>query len=142
MAYLTDGYQTFLSFSLAPSVPFKEKEVQPPGMDSLGELDTTTMRNVRWRTKQPKKLITATEIKMVAQYDPVMFDTIRDTLIGQNGTIAVTMPDGSVLTIWGWLDKVVPNTHKEGEFVTAEMTVHCSNQNNSGVEIGPAYAAP
>ncbi len=140
MAYLTDGYQTLISFALAPSVPFKEIEVQPPGLDSNGALDTTTMRNIRYRTMQPKHLVTATEMKCTAQYDSVMYNTIVATLIGKNGQITVTLPDGHTLTIWGWLDKLVPNAHKEGEFVKAELTIHPSNQDNSGVEQAPVYA--
>ncbi len=140
MALLTDGFKTLINLAAVPGagVTFREKEVTPPGLDSGGELDTTTMRNTRWRTKQPKKLITATEMKSTVQYDPEIYASVV-AAIGVNGTIQVTFPDGATLTIWGWLDKFIPNAHKEGEFTTAEITLHCSNQDNNGVEVAPLY---
>ncbi len=141
MAYITDGYQTLISFALAPGILFKEKEVQPPGLDSNGEVDTTTMRNIRWRTKQPKHLITATDVNFKASYDPAVFQTIINDLIGKNNILSVLFPDGSVVEVWGWLDKFVPDTNKEGEFPLADCVFHCSNQDNNNVEQPPIYNA-
>jgi hypothetical protein len=135
-AILTDGYQTLVSIG---GTIFKERETQPPGLDSGGPIDTTTMRNLRYRTMQPKHLVTATEIKIKAEYDPIFYQVAVSTLLGVNGTITVTFPDGSSILIWGWLDKLIPDSHKEGEVPTAEVTIHPSNQNNSGVEQSPIY---
>jgi len=137
MAYLTDGYQTLISFALAPSVNFKEKEVTPPGLDGGGEIDTTTMRNTAWRTKQPKHLVTADDIVLQAQYDPVCYNTILTDLLNQNGQIEVIFPDGQIITIWGWVDKFKPAALKEGEFPLAEVVIHPSNQDNTGTEQAP-----
>lgn len=139
--YLTDGYQTLISFSLAPGIQFKEKEVQAPGLDGNGEIDTTTMRNERWRTKQPKHLITADDINLKVSYDPEVYNTIINTLINQNGEITITLPDASTVTVWGWLDKFKPDSNKEGEFPLADVVIHPSNQDNSGVEQAPVIVA-
>jgi hypothetical protein len=137
VAVLTDGYQTLVSIG---GTVFKERETQPPGLDAGGPIDTTTMRNVRWRTMQPKHLVTATEIKVKAEYDPVFYVTILTSLLGVNGQIGIIFPDGHTLTFWGWLDKFVPDSHKEGEVPLADLTIHPSNQDNSGFEQPPVYA--
>lgn len=141
MAFLTDGYQTLISFSIAITVNFKEKDVMPPGLDGNGEIDTTTMRNSRWRTKQPKHLVTADDMKVTVQYDPIIYQTVVNTLLNQNGTIIVSFPDGSTLEFWGWVDKFIPAALKEGEFPLADITIHPSNQDDSGNEQAPIYTA-
>jgi len=60
--------------------------------------------------------------------------------VNQNQEIVLTYPDGETLTFWGWLDGYAPNEMSEGEQPTAEVTVICSNQNNSGVETAPVIA--
>lgn len=137
MAYLTDGWQTLISFSLAPSVLFRAKEVQPPDLDAGGEVDTTVMANNRWRTKQPKHLVTLGDTTLVAQYDPQCYTDVVTTLLGKNGQITITFPDGRTITFWGWVDKFTPSNLKEGEFPTAEVKIHSSNQDNSGTEQPP-----
>jgi hypothetical protein len=57
---LDDGHSTIFMFSEAPTIKLFEKEVTPPGMTSGGPIDTTTMRNVAWRTMTPRSLKTLT----------------------------------------------------------------------------------
>lgn len=142
MAYLTDGYQTLVGFDAAPAIQFKEKEVQPPDLDGGGEVDTTTMHNVRWRTKQPKHLVSAGDMSIQAQYDPILYSTIVSDLLNVNNLITITFPDGATLEIWGWVDKFTPAPLKEGEFPLAEVKIHFSNQDDNGVEQAPVYTAP
>ena len=141
MSYINDGHQTLYSFSLAPSVSFKEKSITPPGMDHGGGNDTTTMRNNNWRTMQPKHLKSLTPSRVTASYDPVVYNDIV-SMMGVNQQITITFPDGSTVLFWGWLDSFVPGELVEGSQPTAEVVIMPSNQDNSNVETAPVYTAP
>ena len=140
MARIDDGFSTTIAFTNYPSVSFYEKEVTPPGMEGGGENDTTTMLNATWRTKAPKKLVSLTACNFVAAYDPVVYDDVV-AMINENQEITITFPDESTLVFWGWLDQFTPNANVEGEQPTAQCTIIPSNQDASGDEIAPVYAA-
>lgn len=140
MSYLNDGYQTLISFSANPTVHLKEKETTPPGIDGGDEVDTTTMRNTTWRTRQPRNLKTLTESSIVVSYDPVCYNELN-AMINVNQEITVTFPDGSSVVFWGWLRTFTPNSNTEGDQPTANCGITPSNQDNNGVEVGPTYNA-
>ncbi len=145
MGIINDGHPTTVEFSSGVSgIVFSElmfeKEVTPPGVSAGGANDTSTMRNAVWRTMQPKSLKTLSPMSFTAAYDPAVFDEIV-AMAGVNQSIVVTFADGSTLTFWGWLDDFTPNAIVEGEQPTADVTVVPSNQNGSGVETAPEYAA-
>jgi hypothetical protein len=138
MARIDDGFATLITLT-AGAVSIWEKTVTPPSADGGGPNDTTTMRNIRYRTKAPKKLLTLGSATFTAAYDPIFYTQV----VGQmqvNQLIIITFPDGHTLSFWGWLDKIAPNEIKEGDQPTAACTIECSNQNNAGVEVAPAYA--
>lgn len=141
--FLHDGFQTWIGFpDLAPNIALvmKEREVQPPDMDGGGEIETSTMRNTRWRTKAPKSLITLGDVTLQVQYDPSLYNDIL-ALINVNTRVEIKFPDTSTLTFYGWVDKFTPPSHKEGEFPVAEIKVHCSNVHaGTGAEQAPVYA--
>ena len=141
MPRLDDGYQTLISFAADPTVLFYEKTVTPPGIDGGGEVDTTTMLNSTWRTRNPKALITLSEASMTVAYDPATYPEII-ALVNVNNLITATFPDASTLAFWGWLNTFTPGEHVEGEQPTAEIEIIPSNQNATGVETAPAYGAP
>jgi len=62
---------------------------------------------------------------------------------GENDTTTMrnTFPDGATLAFWGWLDEFTPGAAVEGEQPEADITVICSNQNDSGVETAPVLTA-
>ena len=138
MARIDDGFPTTISFADNPSVRFYEKEVTPPGIDGGGEIETTTMRNVSWRTKNPKQLRTLSECSFVAAYDPVVYNDIV-SMVNVNQLITITFPDDSTLAFWGWLDSFKPGKNAEGEQPTAGVTIIPSNQDADGAEIAPVY---
>lgn len=140
MARIDDGYQTLIGFASSPTVKLYEKSVTPPGMDAGGEVDTTTMHNTRYRTRNPKALITMSTSSLKAAYDPAVYPQIV-ALIGVNNLITITFPDGSTVAFWGWLNKFTPGELVEGEQPTADVEIIPSNQNSSGVETAPAYSA-
>lgn len=140
MAIINDGHATLVTFADFPDVSFKEKTVTPPGIEGGGPNDTSTMHNLIWRTRQPKKLKTLTEGSMTAAYDPVVYDDIV-AMINENQLITVTFADGSTVTFWGWLDSFIPGEAEEGSQPTAEVKFVPSNQNDVGDEVAPVYAA-
>lgn len=137
---LDDGYQTLLSFAADATVKFYEKTVTPPGVDGGGEVDTTTMLNTTWRTRNPKALISLSNASMTVAYDPACYPEII-ALVNVNTAITVTFPDGDTLVFWGWLNSFTPGANTEGEQPTAEIEIIPSNQDASGDEIAPAWAA-
>jgi hypothetical protein len=134
MAFLTDGYSTLVRFDKAPAVLFRQKEVQPPGLDSGGPIETTTMGTMRFRTNWPKSLITITEMTLQVQWDPIVYTTIVQLLMGPAGVgyIRVQLPDGNRFNFIGFLDKFTPSQHKEGDFALAEAKIVPSLQLVSG----------
>ncbi len=135
---LDDGYQTLVSFAANGAVKFYEKSVTPPGVDGGGEVDTTTMLNNTYRTRNPKALITLSNITMHGAYDPAVYPQIV-ALVNVNNLITVTFPDGDTLAFWGWLNKFTPGENVEGEQPKAEIEIIPSNQNSSGVETAPVH---
>lgn len=137
MPRLRDGFSTLISLPGAGAI-FWEIEVTPPGIDGGGPNDTTTMRNIAWRTRQPKKLKTLTAMSARVAYDPRIYNQLTP-IVNVNAVVQVLFPEASLLTIWGWLDKFTPDRIREGEQPTAEMTIEPSNQDN---EDPPVEQAP
>jgi hypothetical protein len=134
---LMDGFKTLITFASAPTVKFYEKRITPPGASMGGPNDTTTMRNTAWRTRQPKKLKTLDNATATVSWDPIVYSTVVNTLLGLVDSITITFPDGSTLQFYGWLDEFRPNEITEGEQPTATVTICPSNQTAVGVEAAP-----
>lgn len=136
---LDDGHSTIITFPAAPTVKLFEKDVTPPGMTGGGSIDTTTMRNVDWRTGAPKKLKSLTAVTLTVAFAtdaiPIMF-----ALIGILQLIVVQHPDHSTNTFWGWIDEFTPGAFTEGEQPTATVTIQPSNRDPNGNEAAPVYA--
>ncbi len=139
MARQDDGHSTTITFANYPNVKLWEKEVTPPGVSGGGGKDTTTMRNIAWRTQSPKKLKTLTDCTFVAAYDPAVYTDIL-AMVNVNQQITVAFPDGEEIAFWGWLDEFTPQRSVEGEQPTAEVKIMPSNQNATGVETAPSLA--
>ena len=139
--YLTDGHPTtatFYALGTGVTVLLKEITVTPPGVEGGGPNDTTTMRNVTWRTKQPKHLRELSDAAITFQYDPAIYDQIL-SIVNVNGVVRIDFPDNSALEFWGWLNNFTPDACEEGSMPTASGTIHCSNQDDSGNEVAPDY---
>jgi hypothetical protein len=140
MSRMDDGFKTIIAFASNPTVKLYEKDVTPPGIEAGGAVDTTTMRNTTWRTRNAKKLKTLSDSSFVAAYDPTVYSQLV-AMIGVNQQITITFPDSKTLIFWGWLDSFKPGKIAEGEQPTADCTIIPSNQNTSGVETAPTYPA-
>lgn len=142
MPMLVDGFNTTITFPGA-GIVFIEKEVTPPGLDGGGEIDQTAMRNVKWRTRHPKYLVTLTKMDCKVKYDPFAYPTILSNL-GVNRIIVTNFPSLTMavarkVTWWGWLNKFVPESCKEGEEPLADAEFFPSNMNTAGVEVAPLF---
>ncbi len=135
---IDDGHSTLIEFSEIPGIKVYEKEVTPPGVSGGGPNDTTTMRNVVWRTLAPKKLKTLTPLTFTAAYDPSVFPQLVQ-YVNVNQQITVTYADGATLSFWGWIDEATPGAAVEGEQPTMDVTVQPSNQDEDGNEIDPEF---
>lgn len=136
--YIRDGHATLIGFANAPNIKLQEKEVTPPGIDGGGANDTTTMHNSVWRTKQPKKLKTMTDVTFTAAYDPAVYDELV-AQVNVNQLITVYFPDGDTLAVWGWINEFKPPSHTEGNQPVATVTVIISNQDDSFNEVAPVF---
>lgn len=142
MSRIDDGFPTLVEFSEnnAFGTLLWEKNVTPPGMQGGGANETTTMRNTRWRTMAPKKLMTLSEMSVEMAYDPEVYDTFV-AMMQVNQEITLHWPDGSTVTFWGFVDEFTPNEVSEGEQPTADVTIIPTNQDDDGEEVAPEYAA-
>jgi hypothetical protein len=134
---MPDGYRTVFSLSLLPTTSFWEKEVKPPGVDGGEAVDTTTMRNNKWRTYGARHLKTLTEMTCNVAWDPDVYTQIVNTLINNNAAITVWFPDGSSLSWYGYMVKFDPGEHKEGEMPIASMTLRPTNTDETTAEQSP-----
>lgn len=137
---LEDGFKTLISFSLEPSVLLEEITVTPPGRDAGGEIELTTMRNTKYRTKAGKQLVDVTNTSLTVAYDPAVIEQI-DAMIGQNQLITITHPDGDTDAFWGFINTFEPGENSEGERPTADMEIIATNRNDSKVETGPDHTS-
>lgn len=156
MARLTDGFPTFINF-LGPngdpgetipgtSVDYGdiagtliwEREVSPPGMQGGGANDITTMRNTRWRTMAPKKLMTLGEMSCTFAYDPQVYEVLV-AMMQVNQLMEIHFSDDSKLRFWGFFDELSPNSVSEGEMPDADVTIIPTNYDSNGNEVAPIY---
>lgn len=140
MPKLQDGFKTLISISGITAF-FEEIEVTPPGLDSTGAIDQTTMRNSRYRTKLGKALITLDTVSVKVAYDPKVIGQMHN-ILGSNRYVTITFPDGSTLGFYSIVSKFTPDALKEGERPEATLELEPSNMStaNPPVEAAPVFA--
>ena len=140
MAMLKDGYQTTLGFTAYPSITIYPKTLTPPGVDSGGVIDISTMANSAYRTFFPKSLKTLSEFTITAGYDPAVYTDIL-AMVGSgtsaNDLLTFTFPDGSYISFWGTVSNFAPQELSEGEHPVAELTITPTLVTDAGVETAP-----
>ena len=135
---LDNGHAMRIVFARNTTFSLWEKSVKPPTLDGGDPIDTTTMRNVLWRTKGPRALIDTGEMALTCAYDPNSYNQARE-LLNQRDTITVFFPDGSTLAFYGYLSKFEPNDNPgDGEQPEASVTIIPTNFDHvNKVEAGP-----
>jgi len=113
--------------------------ITPPGLDGGDAIDTTTHSNTAYRTKHQRSLKEITDGSCTVVYDPDAWASIV-AAINDNVLITFTFPDGSSVSVYGYLKSFIPNEYVEGEQATAECVIVVTNWNhNTGAEYGPVY---
>ncbi len=140
MSILQDGFPIFYTFASIPAASFEEQSVTPPSVQGGGSTDTTTMRNVGYRTKAPKKLKTLGDSSVTVVYDPEIYDEVLAQLQA-NQLVTITFPDTSTYAFYGWIDDFTPGEVTEGSQPTASITVIPSLRDNAGVQTAPVFTA-
>jgi len=131
---LDDGFSTEVVFAAAPNIGFWEKIVTPPGLDGGDPVITTTMHNITYRTKAPRKLVEMTEFSMRVAYDPALYNSAF-ALLNVQTTVTVFFPDGLKLAFYGFLRSLKPDGLEEGKQPEMEAMVVPTNQDpNDGSE--------
>jgi hypothetical protein len=138
---LDDGFSTIITFENMPLAKFYEKDVTPPGYTAGGPIETTTMRNIAYRTSAPRQLKSCTQVSATVAYATSALEGLF-TQIGVNQLVTVTFPDGSTIAVYGWIEEFTAATHVEGEQPTAQLTVTCGMRDLDGEEVAPVYTAP
>lgn len=135
---LDDGFSTTITLENLPGIKLYEKEVTPPGIQGGGATDTTTMRNIAWKTNSPKKLKTLTAIAATVSFASEAIPQVMSQ-INQLQQITITFPDKASIAIWGWLDQFTPASFAEGTQPTATLSIQPSNHDLEGNEVEPLY---
>lgn len=138
---MDDGFSTVITLANIPTVKIYEKEVTPPGVSAGGPIDTTTMRNVAWRTMNPRALKSLTPVTVTVAFASESIPVIQNQ-VGVNQLITVTFPDMSTLAFYGWIEEFTPGAFVEGEQPTATLNIQPSNKELDGDEIAPVYTPP
>jgi len=139
---IDDGFSTLISFADFPTVEFYEKDVTPPGIDGGEEIDTTTMRNNKYRTYAPRQLVRMTPMTLTVSYTSEAFNpTTVLAMTNVNQEITMTLPDGSTLEFWGYVKNFQPSALQEGSQPTGSLTIVPTMTNTSKVETDPVFTA-
>lgn len=136
---LDTGHRTTICFSADTNIGLWEKTVKPPGFDGGDPVDTTTMWNTTWRTKNPNDLIEMSDSEATCAYDPLMYTDLL-ALLDVKTTITNTFPDLSQLSYYGFLQAWEPGELAIGEQPESDVTIAVTNQDpQSGAETSPLY---
>jgi hypothetical protein len=133
-----DGRATILTFAKVSSGVFiylDEKGVTPVGLDGGGGIDTTTKRNIRYRTKHPKSLIEVSDSSISGLFHSDCLSEIMEQ-INVNQWITLTFANGKTWQFMGWLNKFTPGEQVEGGQCSCTLQIIPSMETESGVEVG------
>lgn len=137
---MPDGFKTLITFRPKPAVNIWEIEVKPAGLDAGEKIDTTTMHNTRWRTSQPRQLVTMTDATVECAYDPDSYSDIL-SLLGLNTVITERYPDNGTTCYWGFLKAFEKGPVREGEMPRATATICPTNwDDDNATEEAPVHA--
>ena len=134
---MPDGFKCLITLSLKPAINLWERDVKTGGMDGGEKIDTSTQHNIRWRTFQPRQLITLTDLTMDCAYDPDVHSDVL-SILNVPQTITEFYPDGTTQCYYGYVQKFEKAALKEGEFPMATVTVTPTNWDaTNNVEAAP-----
>lgn len=130
-----------MSIADIPTVNIEIISINIPGINSGGEIDTTTMANATWRTRAPKALKSLDPVTAEVSYATDSWSAIN-TEIGNNQLMTITAPDTTTFEFYGYVDTFVPGALEEGSRPTATLTIIPTLRNASDAETAPVYSIP
>lgn len=136
---MKDGFKTLVSFANMGSAGgslYWETAVTPPALSAGGVIDTTTMRNTKYRTKATRTLIDVLTSSFTAAYDNLIVSQLL-AQVGVSQLITITYPDDTTFAYYGALNDFTPGEFVEGEMPTAEFSTEPTNVNSADVETAP-----
>lgn len=137
---LRNGWQSFITFSLDPTIGLWEIAVTPFGYDGGDKINNTTQHNDELRTYAPPGLIDVTDGQMTCAFDPAAKDDIR-AMINQPQTITTTYPDGSTEATHGVLKSFVPQALVDGTMPEATCEFYATNTDEDYAEEFPVIVS-
>ncbi len=113
--------------------------ITPPGWDGGEAIDTTTLGNVKYRTKMAPTLIDIGAMSFTAEMDPAK---IHDAPINLPGVIVITIPDIGTWTLQGYLKSITGDQMQVGERATCSGEIVITNTGSDGAtETGPSWSS-
>lgn len=134
---LEDGFKCVITFARYPALAVWEIDTGSPGYDGGEPINTTTQHNVKWRTMSPRHLMTMTPFDVKYAWDPHVYITLQD-MINVPDAVTELYPDGSTLSYYAFVQKVVKDQLVEGTMPTGTMTIVPTNYDpTADVEADP-----
>lgn len=135
---LKNGFKTVYSNAYNPNVRVASKTTKLPGFTMGGGIDTTTNDNNAYRTMAARALAALTNGTQQVAFDSEAIGDIMD-LKGRNCLWTATLPNGSHLDFYGFMDSFEPTGMTEGSQPIADMVIIVTNEDGNGNESAPTY---
>lgn len=135
---MDDGFSTTLTLANLPDAKMYERELVLSGPSMEGPINSTTMRNLQYRTNEAKALKSLPPFSITVAFATELFHFIKEQ-VGVNQLITVTFPDATTMYFYGWVEEFTPGKMVEGEQSTATLTIHASLVDSNNLETPPAY---
>lgn len=135
---MQEGHGAMIGFDLDPDIflHMEETEVTPPGFDGGGPIDMTSHRNAAYRTKAAKFLKEITNGSITVFWNPAVYENIL-AMGNKNQLITFTLPEGTTIAVWGYLNTFQPGAVVSGSAPTAQAEVVVTLLNNDREEVDP-----
>ncbi len=139
---IRDGYATLIQIGVTPLLALYEREVTVAAAQGGGPIESTTMRNLAYRTKDPKTLKQMGDLMATVCSTTTTYQTIEQDLINEPTFCLVAWPDGSTLKLYGYVDQFSPAGFSEGNLPTFNLLFIVTNRDpTTGEESPPEYTA-
>lgn len=136
---LRNGWQSFITFSLDPTLGIWEIAVTGFGVDGGDKINNTTQHNDEMRTYSPPGLKDITDGQLTCAYDPAAYQDIID-MINVPQTITHTHPDNTTDAVYGVLKSFVKAAQTDGEMPEATVEFYATNTDDDYQEQRPVTA--
>ncbi len=139
---LKRGMRMLIAFERDPDVSIWEMVSKMPGLDIGDGVPQTTQHNQDVHTFEARLLAKITDGTSKMAYDPDCYNQIRANLLGKNGQITYTLPDGSTFSFYGYLKTFEFAEMNEENMPEANATIQVTNVDPAtGAEVVPVMTS-